>query len=231
MSKMNLLLLAATVFLLAAGCSAAPEEQKGNHEEAEDADTENLLSVDELIRLTGISENDYGNADLGQFIEDFFITEENVDSLNIRLLLEDYGAPVGEDVSGIFGGTAPERTEDFTEGAAAIAFYENINTGSKCVYYTLTDGTRYRADNYYLFSDLSRAEAEPYTEGAELINRMDSLGVFGWKSGSSGEVADPQSMELAVQYEDGTVFFVSASGVLSEVLPDSYTEVRQLLLE
>ena len=53
MSKMNLLLLTAAVFLLAAGCSAAPEGQKENQVEAENVDTEKLLSVDELIRLTG----------------------------------------------------------------------------------------------------------------------------------------------------------------------------------
>ena len=46
MSKMNLLLLAAAVSLLAAGCSAAPEGQKENQVEAENVDTEKLLSVD-----------------------------------------------------------------------------------------------------------------------------------------------------------------------------------------
>lgn len=31
--------------------------------------------------------------------------------------------------------------------------------------------------------------------------------------------------------EDGTVFYVSATGILSQILPDTYTEIRALLLE
>ena len=44
------------------------------------------------------------------------------------------------------------------------------------------------------------------------------------------EITDPQYMVLAVEYEDGTVFRVKASGLLSQVLPDEYDEVREMLL-
>ena len=97
-------------------------------------ETEKLLTVDELIRLSGIAEADYSDVDLQQFIEDYAITEENVDSLNIKLLLENYDGEERGDVSDIFTGTAKERTEDFTAGVTAVAFYENVNTGSECVY-------------------------------------------------------------------------------------------------
>ena len=45
---------------------------------------------EELIRSAGLTEEQYDGIDLGRFIDDFAITEENVDSLNIPLLLEEY---------------------------------------------------------------------------------------------------------------------------------------------
>ena len=82
-----------------------------------------------------------------------------------------------------------------------------------------------------MFSDLSQTEAELYSDGEMLIDQMDSLGVFSWESSSDSEaMEDAQSMELAVSYEDGAVFHVSSTGILSKLLPDTYTEIRRLLL-
>lgn len=227
----TVILMIMALSLLAAGCSAGTEEKNGNLKEGENIKTEKLLTVDELIRLSEITEAEYSDVDLQQFIDDYAITEENVDSLNIKLLLENYDGEERGDVSGIFTGTAKERTEDFTAGVTAVAFYENVNTGSECVYYDLAAGQRYRASNCYLFSDLSQTEAELYSDGEMLIDQMDSLGVFSWESSSDSEVMeDAQSMELAVSYEDGAVFHVSSTGILSKLLPDTYTEIRRLLL-
>ena len=215
--------------LLAAGCSTGVKEKSGNLKKVERMETEKILTVDELIRLSGITEADYRDVDLQQFIEDYAITEENVESLNIKLLLENYDGE--EDVSDIFAGTAQERKDDFTTGVAAIAFYENVNTGTECVYYDLAAKERYRAADCFLFSDLDQTEAEPYGDGEMLIDKMDSLGVFSWENSSDPEyMEDAQSMELAVKYEDGTVFHVSSTGILSQLLPDTYTEIRTLLL-
>ena len=80
-------------------------------------------------------------------------------------------------------------------------------------------------------SDLAQAEAELYTAGEMLIDKMDELGVFSWESSSSSEVMDDaQNMELALKYEDGTTFHISATGILSEVMPDKNAEIRNLLL-
>ena len=63
------------------------------------------------------------------------------------------------------------------------------------------------------------------------MEALDKYGVFSWESGTSEEgITDPQYMVLAVEYEDGTVFRVNASGLLSQVLPDEYDEVREMLL-
>ena len=227
----TVILLIMALALLAVGCSAGAEEKNGNLKEGENMETEKLLTVDELIRLSGITEADYSDVDLQQFIDDYAITEENVDSLNIKLLLENYDGEERRDVSDIFAGTTQERTENFIAGVTAIAFYENVNTGTECVYYDLAAGERYRASDCFLFSDLGQAEAEPYGDGKMLIDKMDSLGVFSWKSSSDPEfLEDAQSMELAVKYEDGTVFHVSSTGILSQLFPDTYTEIRTLLL-
>lgn len=227
--KKTVILMIIALSLLAAGCSTGAKEKSGNLKKVERMETEKILTVDELIRLSGITEADYRDVDLQQFIEDYAITEENVESLNIKLLLENYDGE--EDVSDIFAGTAQERKDDFTTGVAAIAFYENVNTGTECVYYDLAAKERYRAADCFLFSDLDQTEAEPYGDGEMLIDKMDSLGVFSWKSSSDPEfLEDAQSMELAVKYEDGTVFHVSSTGILSQLFPDTYTEIRTLLL-
>lgn len=227
--KKTVILMIIALSLLAAGCSTGVKEKSGNLKKVERMETEKILTVDELIRLSGITEADYRDVDLQQFIEDYAITEENVESLNIKLLLENYDGE--EDVSDIFAGTAQERKDDFTTGVAAIAFYENVNTGTECVYYDLAAKERYRAADCFLFSDLDQTEAEPYGDGEMLIDKMDSLGVFSWENSSDPEyMEDAQSMELAVKYEDGTVFHVSSTGILSQLLPDTYTEIRTLLL-
>lgn len=230
-NKKSVILMIMAFSLLAAGCSTGAEEKNGNLKKGESMETEKNLTVDELIRLSGITEADYSDMDLQQFIEDYAITEENVESLNIKLLLENYDGEEGGDVSDIFADTAQERRDDFTAGVAAIAFYENVNTGTECVYYDLAAKERYRASDCFLFSDLGQTEAEPYSDGKMLIDKMDRLGVFSWESSSDSEfLEDAQSMELAVKYEDGTVFHVSSTGILSQLLPDTYTEIRTLLL-
>ena len=227
--KKTVILMIMALSLLAVGCSTGAKEKSGNLKKVERMETEKILTVDELIRLSGITEADYRDVDLQQFIEDYAITEENVESLNIKLLLENYDGE--EDVSDIFAGTAQERKDDFTTGVAAIAFYENVNTGTECVYYDLAAKERYRAADCFLFSDLDQTEAEPYGDGEMLIDKMDSLGVFSWENSSDPEyMEDAQSMELAVKYEDGTVFHVSSTGILSQLLPDTYTKIRTLLL-
>ena len=227
--KKTVILMIIALSLLAAGCSTGAKEKSGNLKKVERMETEKILTVDELIRLSGITEADYRDVDLQQFIEDYAITEENVESLNIKLLLENYDGE--EDVSDIFAGTAQERKDDFTTGVAAIAFYENVNTGTECVYYDLAAKERYRAADCFLFSDLDQTEAEPYGDGEMLIDKMDSLGVFSWENSSDPEyMEDAQSMELAVKYEDGTVFHVSSTGILSQLLADTDTEIRTLLL-
>ena len=193
-----------------------------------------LITPEELIRAAGLTKEQYRRADLEQFIEDFAITEEDVDTLNIPLLLEEYEPDRKDgliDVSYLIEDDIENRTFDFTENVYAIAFMENKNTGTECVYYDLPDRKRYQTSDAYLFDDLYQTQAGYYADGQQMVEALDKYGVFSWESGTDEEeITDPQYMVLAVEYEDGTVFRVKASGLLSQVLPDEYDEVREMLL-
>ena len=108
---------------------------------------------------------------------------------------------------------------------------ENKNTSTECVYYDLPDRKRYQTSDAYLFDDLYQIQGGYYADGQQIIEALDKYGVFGWESGTGEEeITDPQHMVLAVLYDDGTVFRVEASGLLSQALPDEYDEVKEMLL-
>lgn len=214
--------MAAAVISVCSACGAEPPSE------------ESLLTPEELIRAAGLTKEQYSKVDLEQFIEDFDITTEDVDTLNIPLLLEEY-EPERKfgmyDVSYLIEDGIEERTSDFTENVYAVAFMENKNTSTECVYYDLPDRKRYQTSDAYLFDDLYQIQGGYYADGQQIIEALDKYGVFGWESGTGEEkITDPQHMVLAVLYDDGTVFRVEASGLLSQALPDEYDEVKEMLL-
>ena len=124
-----------------------------------------------------------------------------------------------------------KRSSDFTENVIAIAFMENKNTSTECVYYDLLAEKRYQASDVDLFENLYQTQGGYYTNGQKIVQALDAYGVFRWESKTEEEeITDPQSMVLAVEYDDGTLFRIKASGLLSQVLPDEYAKVRDLLL-
>ena len=69
------------------------------------------------------------------------------------------------------------RTFDFTENVYAIAFMENKNTGTECVYYDLPDRKRYQTSDAYLFDDLYQTQAGYYADGQQMVEALDKYGV------------------------------------------------------
>lgn len=165
-------------------------------------------------------------------IADYELTEDNISLFNIPLLLEGYESEASIiDVSNIFDKTQKTRASSFTTDAVAIAFYENSNTDIISVYYDLKNNTRYKMMNGYVFSDISAATAEPYADGEKLLEMLMEKNVFSWSDiDESDRIVDGGSMVLAVKYSDDSVFMVSASGVLSQILPKDYASIRSSLL-
>lgn len=223
-SMKKTIILILVMILVVTGCANTKNKDKKDNKEE-------LLTAEELIELTGISKEQYENIDLNSFIEDFGITKEDVETLNIERLLEEYPNSKVQDVSDLLDSKIKKRKSNFTKDVVAIAFLENIGTDNECVYYDLKEQKRYRASHLYIFSDLTQVEPESYSDGKDLIKKLDEQDVFSWENSSSNEeIMDAQFMTLAIEYEDGTVFRVSASGILSDLLPDSYETVKNILL-
>ena len=157
--------MAAAVISVCSACGAEPPSE------------ESLLTPEELIRAAGLTKEQYRGVDLERFIEDFAITEEDVDVLNIPLLLQEYDPDAASsDVNSILEDDITERAAAYTENVHAIAFLENRATDTECVYYDLENGRRYRTSNEYLFSDLGQAEPEDYADGQQMAEALDEYG-------------------------------------------------------
>ena len=123
------MMLAACV--LAAACMATGCAQ------AKEQGMEKLISAEELIKRAELSKESYSQKLLEKFIEDYDITAENVECLNIQALLEEYSETENKKTLIFDGLGESSRKEHFTQDVSAIAFYENKGSSSECVYYDL----------------------------------------------------------------------------------------------
>ncbi len=208
--------------------TASDENAEKNNDE-ESKMTENI-TVDELKSKAGLSNDEYTDEELRDFILGYDITSENVSSLNIKLLLDEYFSK-SDETDGIFKGLSDSTREDnFTEGITAIAFYENKGTSSECVYYDLENNIKYHTTDAYKFSDMTNGEAEEIKDAEALIEELDKNGLWQLKS-KSDDYADggEGSMELAVFYNDGSCFSVAIDNI-SQNAPDNYEALKTVLV-
>ena len=204
---------------------ADPEQEEGMTEE-------HLISASRLIELLALSEEEYEGVDLEQLIETCGITEENIDRLNVRFLIK--YSPHHEilDVSMYFSGNQPARQERLTEDIIATAYQVSSGTDSYAVYYDLEKGLKYQAEGLRLFEDLNQVEAEPFEDLKGLVQALAEMGVFDWESDfrQTETLTDGYAAMFAVIYEDGSVFRVDSSGLLTEDRARELAELSRLML-
>ena len=192
------------------------------------------LTPSQLISIVGLPQNQYDTDYLQRFIEYFDISESNVHSLNIELLLSSFEELDNAiDVRSIFTETPSASVSADPEQIIAVAFYQNINTGIDSVYYDFETLSCYKAKDIDLFYDLSQVSpiALSAPEAESIRSRIIELGVLDWQSFKKIEdISDPQSMGIAIRFADGSLFRVTASGLLYKDGPSHYAEVKDLLL-
>ena len=210
------------------GCSY----NKSKIREEQAVEQDNILSVEQLVYETGIDQNKYSYVDLERFINEYEITSENIKMLNVPLLLESYEETVEKiNVSDIFRTSLPVRKSDYTEDVIAIAYYENRETSTECVYYDLENQYRYRGSDVYIFSDLSQVSSEIYKNDKQLICQLEELGVFDWKNTKcENETEEALSGVLVIKYSDGTIFRMDAEGIMYKEQMMKYRKVKEVLL-
>ena len=67
-NKKRIAYLALAVLMCVSGCGGSTANENADHKEEGNMDTKKLLTEDELIRLSGISEDQYRDVDLEQSI-------------------------------------------------------------------------------------------------------------------------------------------------------------------
>lgn len=209
--------------------SSEASEEKSEQKDGEKGKMNKNITVDELKSKAGLSNDEYTDEELEDFILGYDITTENIDSLNIELLLDEYFS-YSDESDGIFNGiSGSTRDDNFTEGITSIAYYENKGTSSECVYYDFDSNMKYHTKDAYRFSDMTSGEAEEIRDAKALIDDLDENGLWQLKS-RSDDYADGEegSMELAVFYDDGSCFNIAIDNI-SKNAPKNLEALKAIL--
>ncbi len=239
-----LLLMVWNCLFMTIGCTekgADDRKEMDSRQESEDKKgaytmDKKFLSEQELIDLADLAPEDYSGVDLGQFIEDYELTEDNVENFRIKLLLSEYRDILDTvNMEYLFTEERDLRKGDFTEHVVYVAFYENKGTSVQSVLYDCMNLKRYMSRDSYLFTDVKGARTTDCMpkDIDNLLAGMEEIGVFQWERMSEEKediLADIQSMALVVTYTDGSAFRLHRSGSLRELGGDSYLVFRRLLL-
>lgn len=247
MKKRIFILIMAAIMVNASGCAVQSKDSSNNTEsdskvqiyadsdvKAEQKDDEEVemsknITVNELKNKAGLSNDEYTDEELEDFILGYDITSENIDSLNIKILLDEYFSNTDESDSIFSGISKNRRSDNFTDGITAIAFYENKGTSSECVYYDFDSNMKYHTTDAYKFSDMTNGEAIKIQDADALIADLYENGLWQLKD-KSDDYSDggEGSMELAVFYDDGSCFSAAIDNIAKNA-PDNYETLKEIL--
>lgn len=236
-----ILLVSALLIMFFAGCNSVSGNEPAHiistvnqTMEEQTMEERSLLTPEELIKMANLPQNMYERDFLERFINHYFITQKNFDAAKVERLLPFFEEIEQQiDVQSIFRENTSEAVSADPSAITVIAFYENINTGIDSVYYDFQALECYRGPNIDVFRDLTQVKPRSmeFTEATALREKLIDFGVLDWvDTESHEEIDDPQAMCLAIRFQDGSLFRVSASGLLYEDGPAHYSEVRDLLL-
>ncbi len=190
-----------------------------------------LLNKDELIKLCGLSNDEYEDKDLDAFIHYYKFTEDNVKLFNIHNLLANFEER--RNVESIFNEVYEKQINDFTQNVDCIAFVENKNTTVNSIYIDVKNNRRWAYKGDYIFYDLNKYNYEDISNEDidTLLSNIYDLGVFTLSDmvNSSKDTSDPMSFTFVVKYMDGSCFRVRRTGIPSDICPEYYSQWHNLM--
>lgn len=190
----------------------------------------NLLTVEQFENYCLENNIKYANTNLEKFISDYELTFDNIEEFNISLLLSEYRDI--ESYTFIFEEDYRTRNFDFSEDIKFIAFYENKNTSIKSCFLNFKDKYLVSSTDKYVFENVFDFHKQELSEKTikEIVDEMNHLSVFDWKSYNSQEsVEDGCYVKLVVVYNDNKSFEVTCTGIFSEFGLDNYNDFINLM--
>ncbi len=230
------------MIILISACGPSSSEEKDEistvQEDAEGGKTMNLITVDELINKTGINPNDYLGIDLQEFINEYEITEDIVEDLNVPVLLESYNDDKKANEYNyryMFDNIGNRRTDDYYSEISRIGAYYNISTSVESVLIDFSNDKKYISKNNYIFDDIRNSTECEYTTDDKdaLLTLFKDHDFFNWTSAQAdtkGTTAG-QAFVVVVEYDDGTEFRVDYTGIVDQVAPNGYEALLDKLFE
>ncbi len=189
-----------------------------------------FLSKNELISVCNEKGIEYEGVDLEKFIEDYELTNENIDDYNLGILIDEY-SNLNNSIN-VFSTVFDVRDDSFALGIRSISFYENKNTSTKSAYIDFTSLSKVVSTNEYIFDNFSNYQKEKVSKYLidELSSFVSETIATTWKSTDSTDIYDDgYSIKLVVLYEDKTAVTISCSGIFNDFELPNYDEFIKLL--
>lgn len=189
-----------------------------------------LLTVEQLEQYCSDNSIDCSNVYLDKFISDYDLSFDNIEDLNINLLISEYRDIESFDI--LFEDDYGIRETDFDKNIRYIAFYENKNTSVKSYFVNVESKYLVASTDKYVFDNVLDFPKQELSEKSikEIIDKLNVLSVFDWKSYVSQDVVDDGcSIKLIVIYDDNTSFEVNCTGIFNEFELKNYTELIEFM--
>lgn len=189
-----------------------------------------LLTVEQLEQYCLDNSIDCSDVNLDKFISDYELSFDNIEDLNINLLIAEYRDI--ESFTFLFEDDYGTRDTNFNKNIRYIAFCENKNTSVKSYFVNMESKYLVASADKYVFENVLDFSKQELSEKSmkEIIDRLNDLSVFDWKSYESQDAVDDGcNIKFIVIYDDNTSFEVKCTGIFSEFELKNYNEVVEFM--
>lgn len=191
------------------------------------------LTRDELISQYGLEDSEY----LDEFIAEYDITEDYAEMVNIQQVFRNFlfrkYSQEGDYTELLQATRNSGENEIKADNISRILWFWNPEGMIEVRLFDLEEMKLYYGDRNFL-PNIRKANVRSFEQGEmnELTEQLKNFGVADWQNHYLSSVDNSTGFlfwELVIEFKDGTYFVSSGSGTTADNLPDTYSQVKDLL--
>lgn len=199
------------------------------------AENSTLVTVEELLKKYDLPETEY----LDDFITDYRITEEYMAFIDVVPLYNSYvHRREAEQHNFMYLLDETDKTHDGSLDANSITkvlWFWNPNSSVVVRLYDLQERILYFGD-YNILNNISDAETKNLTDEdcTKILKALEEYNVLEWDanySSSENNTTGWLFWNLTLEYDDGSLFQSFGSGSTADNLPETYSQIKDVLQE